>query len=381
MKAWLKGGLIGLIISAIIISFTWLCLFTARGESGMGCLSFPAPFFYVLSFMGLDYITYLISKDYFFNYFFLSQVFGPIIFIFLGGFVGFCLDRNYSAKKKIIFFLILLLIFVPSSSYIHFLKFRDNKLIEENRIYSGSEDGLKWKTPETINSCNKISIFNPSYENECLIAAAATSKNTDVCNNIIKIDGESSEFWYNRNKERCIVMVANVTKDISLCKNLKYLEVECISYIALETNNLELCPPGVYWCIENIAILRQDSSLCDTLIEGNKQSCYSNLALKTNNEKLCEKLSAGDFCFQQVANYKKDENICMLINDTSYKEYCISQIGIEKKDINVCRKSGNIGSENHKDFCILIVAKETKNPSFCQEIINEGYKNECIKNS
>lgn len=344
-SGWFIGSLFGLLISIFLISLTWFCFFSAKGESGMVCWYLPIPFVYLLKFTGLDFFTYLISNDTLFNHIYLSQIFGLFLLIILGAFIGFCIDKNYSKKQKLTFLILLLLIFVPLSSSTHFLKNRDNNLFQRNSLPNeGSEVGLQWKTPETMDTCNKISIFNPKYKNECIIAVATTEKNKGLCENLLDTDKET-DFWYKNDKERCVVMVANITQNLDLCKNLKNLEVECITNIAIGTNNLELCTPMMFECITNIALLRKDSEICENLYEKNsKASCYQKLSESLNDETLCQKMkdhcltgatndelscnNGYDYCIHVIAENKQDIALCDLIIDESYKEYCRSQVNL-----------------------------------------------------
>ena len=83
---------------------------------------------------------------------------------------------------------------------------------------------------------------------------------------------------------------------------------DCYAYLAIKTNNVELCEIAGY----------------------QKGYCYRVLAENLMNPLLCDKIVDGDYqkdtCFNSLAEKTKNMNLCNKVSDSESKEWCKSRI-------------------------------------------------------
>ena len=168
-----KGGLIGLIISAV------LCI-----------LSIPlseASFYFgvlwssiFLKTTGLDYVSMSIANpisDIFFGY--LLMLFtASILLVLFCALIGFIFDREESWVKKLIIILVLLLIFTPLSINSYNVKQKDKEILSH---YSGG-----WPPDYlTEDICDSLSVFSTAKKPSCYEDLSRTSKvSKSVCDKL-----------------------------------------------------------------------------------------------------------------------------------------------------------------------------------------------------
>ena len=241
---WLIGGLIGLGLGVMLYF--------------MGGFLFPLiPLYFIVNLSGLDFFIHL------FNLVFTSLYpqLGVILFGLLGSLIGYLSDKKVQKKRKLILLTVLLIIFIPLSSYTHYVKFTDKKVMVENKIgasmrypKSGHWNSYNQKT------CEKLSIFVHNLELiGCFNSVAKNNKDISLCEVF-----EQKDFFDGTNRKwGCYIGVATATRNTEICKLIE------------KANRKEAC-------FTIIARIEKDSSICDNA-GSSKQECYSAVEREIND--------------------------------------------------------------------------------------------------
>lgn len=354
MKVWLKGGLIALIISLILIGIFFTCMFlhsNCKEEwCGIECLMPFMPFVHLLSITGGDYFVAILNNGIdALNIF--TFIIGTLFFILLGIFIGFIIDKNNSLKEKIIFIIIILLIFGFLFGFKHYLIYSDNKILSENK---SDENFLI----SDYKICQKISIYQEYQKKECLQSELYPEEKLIELKNFMK--NSPVEQCKNSMSDNCILQIAVKTKNVNACEYVPYGKEYCTSQYYIEVSS-------------NLT----NSSLCENLEKGNSEynQCKFNIYKTGTNIKLCDELQNTikdwkfyfrDDCIKEIAFNQRDIKLCSPISDLDRKEQCnneiINQIAIDGKNIKLCENSTKINS------CKFGVIIELKDKKLCSEL-------------
>lgn len=380
MKSWLKGGVLGGIIGAILIAGFFLCTFVMRGEGGLVCLIFAMPFSYALIFMGIDYFIVLFG-----GFFGLNLLLGIIIFILIGSFIGFLFDKEISWKKKMVLLLIIIIIITSLSINSNYRKYRDKKIIAENKLYGG---GGNWHIV-SHGICEKISIFN-RYRKESCLKSDLTSKEKLVLLEEFKEDSRARECLKKNTLSYCVFTIAEESRDLDICE--LHLEesprTSCIAMVSASLGDVSSCPkpedydsdPDSYRaipyhdCIVGIVKNTKDITLCEKISKTNYNydKCKFFVLKEQNDVELCKELENHanydiryrDDCFKEVAINLEKVELCDLAEHAQKKEDCLHKIAINTKNIELC-KSLTILNPNS---CIFQIAINSKDKDLCEEL-------------
>lgn len=199
----------------------------------------------ILRIMGLDLLYLILPKKWFWS---LSLLIITIIIILFCGFIGLIFDKKESWKKKIVVIVILLLIFTPLSTYSHYLKNQDEKILNDYGFTEGwnlaISDGIL-----TEKICNQLSDFNIGPKYSCY-AELAMAKNLKV------------------------------TK--SLCDKLRYTDkVDCYFRLSTETGKFNHCnslntiedESTVRECYILAAKTKNDTGICKIMMNNCQKEC------------------------------------------------------------------------------------------------------------
>ncbi|HEY4478968.1 MAG TPA: hypothetical protein VI981_01250, partial [Candidatus Paceibacterota bacterium] len=226
---------------------------------GFYIASFPVSFSgldYPLALLGLNYSTWAI------------QIVAFLIYALLGIYIGLLFNRKYNWKQKAIITFIYLILFVPLSSYSHWLKRSDKELAWQNTItavYNPSKNNefTSWFIPD-YSVCDKLSVFTSVQERQsCLNGILLTNWQARSLDLFVQSDDGIkclNDDYGNRNKWICVQTVAIEKQDVAMCK-------------------IHPFGPATDSCIAEIAIAKKDASLCpqppsQARIGGYDQSLY-----------------------------------------------------------------------------------------------------------
>ncbi len=167
-----------------------------------------------------------------------------------------------------------------------------------------------------IDNCQNVQDLN--YRDLCYLQKAINESDSNYCNKFSATASGSQMRPY------CLLEIAKLTGDESLCKgNQQYVE-ECKNIIAVKNKNPDMCLG-----------ITHDNSDCF------RKSTIAK-AVDRLDPQLCE--DAGDFnydiadCLTKISMITKNESICNLMYDSfgGVRSQCLNQVAIEKKDIKLC---------------------------------------------
>ena len=174
------------------------------------------------------------------------------------------------------------------------------------------EDALK--TSCIANLSGDVSICDNAdlqLKDNCFKNFAVFSENPLVCENI------SNDLI----KTDCIKQTST---DPDICNDLPngFERDECLSRIALQTNNAQLCPRNISnISINCLAIIENNPSMC-TMLDGDseKDNCLLGIATKTYNPDLCSSLSTINAQTNCVALFENLDELQPLVIEEKFVE-------------------------------------------------------------
>jgi len=198
----------------------------------------------------------------------------------------------------------------------------------------------------SLSSCDKITII--TMHDECYSAVAFNTKDLNVCNMIL---GESS---YGTAKDRCFeqsqgeaMLNAIQNHDSTFCNisargGKPYSR--CFLWFAVINKDKLLCDSIddslKYECIQQVAAVKKDNTLCKTLeISSYKSACYELVARVSGNEDVCKYSDSPD-CENTVNNDIKMRTQCQ----TKYQT---------EEEIDMCITKQAIG-QGQSQYCLAI---------------------------
>lgn len=184
----------------------------------------------------------------------------------------------------------------------------------------------------------------------------------------------------------CDVPSVDYSQKLASCEEITDPENkgDCISEIALLSDNLELCfdagPMGSK-CLEAVANARGDSSICRYVTrDAYKDNCFTDAAVKEKNPDLCEEVNdrQQSACYMNYAEFVGNINVCSKVLST-YTDGCYQLVATVEKNIAICDK---ISNKNSVPFskCVNDVAMAKNSPSDCAKLPTEATINNCRYN-
>jgi len=155
---------------------------------------------------------------------------------------------------------------------------------------------------ENQDACKKIN--DKFRRNDCYFALAEKMKNPDLCDKLIDNSDLGDAIYDHHSKKLCLALAK---QDPSLCLSLKGVSRDA--------------------CYEQVAQLKEDSSICDS-IENRDFKCRCNygIAKIQNNISICENQDdpwQRDCCLYDYARYKNAECvICERIQTEPFRKWC-----------------------------------------------------------
>ncbi len=138
----------------------------------------------------------------------------------------------------------------------------------------------------------------------------------------------------------CLLLEAKKNGDESFCERDIVIDYVSINYC--------------------LAIVRNDESLCPN-IGDDKDEC---IGIVTGDMKRCKELDYKDYCFIGVAKIKKDENLCLEIEDIEIKDNCFRYMAIVNKNEDFCER---VEGKRNKYYCFFALAMVNKDEGFCEK--------------
>ena len=223
-----------------------------------------------------------------------------------------------------------------------------------------------------------------SMDEYCYQKLALKLKDENICN-------FSRGGYIYRNS--CFEKVAILKKDLKVCEKMVDLDYEeyCNNYYSpfIDKNQCLEKLKGIMLkekdrCIERvsvvIAISKRNVSSCKSLTTG-RYDCITQIAEDTENAEICEELNKSydkDICYERVALKLKDAKYCDYISDISSHAECIVKIAISKKDKQLCERLLDVKySEKVRNDCLSYHREEVRNE--CLSYYGKEVRNNCLK--
>lgn len=151
-------------------------------------------------------------------------------------------------------------------------------------------------------------------------------------------------------------------KDPKLCKNIKVYAIRHNCITEFKDNSLFTTD----YCV-------------DISNEYDKNLCYSDVAEAQKDKKICYTIPdefRKNYCLTGVAAALKDVSLCdEVTNISNLHNTCILNVGIALRDASYCEKANDqIG----KDNCYDNIAFYTHNRNLCDNIPEPNYRQDCI---
>lgn len=103
-------------------------------------------------------------------------------------------------------------------------------------------------------------------------------------------------------KDLCLMQLAKLKGQLSICDTIPgEFKYECYSELAVEKGDASICekiPPSTqtinpeerkWFCLKNVGIIKADSGICDKITNSQLVDvCYAGIIQKTGNNDLCE---------------------------------------------------------------------------------------------
>lgn len=234
--------------------------------------------------------------------------------------------------------------------------------------------------------CNKIK--HPPWKSICL---AGVTKKPEFCDDI-----KISTYRYN-----CYYNMAKIHDDFSYCRYItepyeRYYNFflgknqclsDCLEEFKDRIDDIGFCerlgdPLDRDKCIIRIATLRKDLSICKEFVwYSDRGKCYVEVGLKKDRvHEVCEKEYRAYYvsCVRSFALEFKDATLCNLIRaGDDRREDCYYDLAIAKKDPSICEKASK--ERGWMDSCYYKIAIAKKDISICEKIDNENLLNKCYQ--
>jgi len=200
--------------------------------------------------------------------------------------------------------------------------------------------------PTSISDCDSASDFERDW---CLEQYA-----------IVSADPRGCELTSDRaTQDDCYTQVAVLREDASLCENVKVGYSECYTDVAIETGNSSLCEKGSYEVQQCITAANAgDYNLCP---EGfDRRIC--NDAVTERNPSLCtEELVVEGECYDGLQERFVPCEVTERIRD--YTEVCYLEIALNTNQASLCNQAGEAS-----DHCFFKIATTLNNASICENL-------------
>ncbi|MEK6942136.1 MAG: hypothetical protein AABW85_04740 [archaeon] len=173
--------------------------------------------------------------------------------------------------------------------------------------------------------CNSISKENYELADNCFYNLAVTEKQTGLC------------FQMAYGAADCLTEIALATNDPAACEQASFEKDMCLK--ALKENDYALCR-NLGWnrlnCVE--AIDNKDASFCNS-IYNSADSCFEQLGIQAKNPGYCKKIFGNsDSCYYEIALATNNANLCELVKET--RDQCIAWVAFNTNDKALCERAG-----------------------------------------
>lgn len=250
-------------------------------------------------------------------------------------------------------------------------------------------------TPQSTNSlCEKIG--DSRVRKACYLNLAHRLRNCSICEGIddcsyctnalkeneivAALDLAScSKLMGNNSKDSCIQKIAVLKNDSSLCAGLEW-NYSCYAQIARATNNVSMCNLGYNAdtdCTQDLIINSSTIKICENVNVKSRAWCEA--LFKANHpanisDCIAAKPELGggvNICYTKLAVRSKDPSFCSNIQYENGSE-CYAALASEMNDESICEQ---IAKKTYLDNCYLSYA--TTDEGVCNKINSSYYKGLC----
>lgn len=176
------------------------------------------------------------------------------------------------------------------------------------------------------------------------------------------------------------------TGAITQCSDVKSdnLRSECFSRLGIIRLDLDICDESEkskYFCYEQVAQGKEDSSICEIIDDNYWQPiCYKNIGILTNDFRVCDDVDilrlANDCHFAVATNTSTEETCRNILDDWKLFYQCFTKIAVDTENVEVCM---GLADDLNRDKCILQVAKANGDSELCELTHFQAIKEICIE--
>jgi hypothetical protein len=141
-------------------------------------------------------------------------------------------------------------------------------------------------------------------------------------------------------------------------------------------------------CYYQQAIKNKDITQCDKMsgsgiyggVSYSKDMCYTGLAKELQDTSICKNLSDEGYlvesakCYAEIAIKKNDVSIC-LVDNSIVKDECLTNFAITYKDANICSQVRLLARK--QSACITSLAIVAGDKTICNNVPDEDWKSLC----
>jgi len=164
---------------------------------------------------------------------------------------------------------------------------------------------------------------------------------------------------------------------------------------AIEKQDISICEKSIKdtnkkdICYGMIANMTKDWSICDRITtQAPKCNCYSKMAFAKKDPSLCEQCNGNqggtltyENCYYDIAKAKQDSSICDMIQNPESRCFCYSRFAEDEKNPALCEQCNceGEGCAFHRKYCYFHIATGKNDPAICGLVPEPGQIDECYE--
>jgi hypothetical protein len=138
-------------------------------------------------------------------------------------------------------------------------------------------------------------------------------------------------------------------------------------------------------CPTNVAINLKDPNICFMASSPNDNWCLISTAEALSDSTICDSMSYldnlpdKDLCYLRVAMFNNIASLCdKILYDVYEKNTCYHSVAVESGDPSLCSKASNTEESPKRDLCYIDLAQSKNDSSLCGSVENSEFRQECI---
>jgi hypothetical protein len=358
-------------------------------------------FYYCVMLSSFSFILWLLAICYYNSPFLSEAVWGTTLLSFFVLMIFFFLIvifywANINYKKNFLFNMVCCFIIILSAIFLisgnvmlskcswHGCKnidYLSDRASKENKeaICEKAGEVYYYNTP-ILSPSDYPQNIKTGHKYSCYYELAIKKNNPELCKRSKDEDGCYSQIAENFNNYSVCKRIRNqFMKDWCLFSQTKKQNKNReLNATSSEINNEGDCENIIeetlyskYVCYKNLAQEKKDPQICRKIDNQEiKSNCFLNLAKIIKNVLLCDELPEGvdkTLCFSDTIDEQTDPQICRNIIDEWYKLVCLSKVALKINNPKLCNET-----KQNTHNCLADIAKKTNNPDIC--LINPDIK-------